>query len=136
MRISDWSSDVCSSDLEHVGPDFQIGALDVEALAAAGLEQSHRDQVDRQTQRRDHQHAGGGHRWRLAEAADRLPKDVAGNQEQQAAVANRAERFHAGIAVGTFGIRWTPAHAHGDQRSEAPTSELHTLMRLTYARSC
>src|SRR3546814_10982938 len=71
--------------------------------------QSHRDQVDRQTQRRDHQHAGGGHRWRLAEAADRLPQDVAGNQEQQAAVDHRAERFHAGIDVGTVGIRWPPA---------------------------
>src|SRR3546814_993617 len=94
MRISDWSSDVCSSDLEHVGPDFQIGALDVEALAAAGLEQSHRDQVDRQTQRRDHQHAGGGHRWRLAEAADRLP------------------------------------------RSEEHTSELQSLMRISYAVFC
>src|SRR3546814_10318141 len=34
MRISDWSSDVCSSDLERVGGDFEALALSLDDQAA------------------------------------------------------------------------------------------------------
>src|SRR3546814_16931292 len=38
MRISDWRSDVCSSDLAHVGQDVIAGAIEdaVDALDAVG----------------------------------------------------------------------------------------------------
>src|SRR5690606_22415243 len=46
--------------------------------------------------------AGGGYRRRFAEAADRLPEDVAGDQEQHAAIDERTDRFHARITVGAL----------------------------------
>ncbi|CRD47371.1 exported hypothetical protein [Stenotrophomonas maltophilia] len=101
---------------EHVRPHFQVGALHVEALAAAGLQQAHRDQVDDQAGRGDHQHAGGGDLLRLAEAPDGFPEDVAGNHEQHRAVDHRAQRFQARIAVGAARVRRATAQPHRDQR--------------------
>src|SRR3546814_2571810 len=92
MRISDWSSDVCSSDLDQLP-------------GARGAGHRHRDQAGSETRginglivvRRDATHIGIG-----ATAA----------------------------AGGLAGV--TPA----DRRSEEHTSELQSLMRISYAVFC
>src|SRR3546814_5403831 len=93
MRISDWSSDVCSSDLQG------------EDLAAADV------QVDR-LERLEARGVG------LAECLD------------------RDDGLHAGS--GDVRRGWVPASgctAYG-QRSEEHTSELQSLMRISYAVFC
>src|SRR3546814_3587255 len=97
MRISDWSSDVCSSDLgeEHAEGD----RLPRQPQADADLGQGGRA----------HPEAGAGGR-RAAEAVDRV----------------RDRRAGAG------GRR--PLHLV--QRSEEHTSELQSLMRISYAVFC
>src|SRR3546814_9787081 len=89
MRISDWSSDVCSSDL-----------LVVAHAAAVGGQHVHR--------------LGGVHRRAAAEA-------------DQTVVAARLEGFHAGLDDGRGRVR---------HRSEEHTSELQSLMRISYAVFC
>src|SRR3546814_3362434 len=106
MRISDWSSDVCSSDLragvarEHAQQSHQ----GVERVERAAFQFRHR---------RDHVAAGGGDR-RIA---------AAGMAKQQA-----VER--EGPGVGIVGRRIQA------RRSEEHTSELQSLMRISYAVFC
>src|SRR3546814_5473667 len=94
MRISDWSSDVCSSDLR-------------EGAALARLEGDILDAV----------HAEG--RWRADDP--RLHVEV--------------EQLLAGI--GGIGAEAAGAGALEDEvRSEEHTSELQSLMRISYAVFC
>src|SRR3546814_2426800 len=107
MRISDWSSDVCSSDLSH--PDEGDGdAVDrggdgaVDRRVAAGA-------VERFAGERRHQFGAaepGGARLVLAPCEDGAPD----------------------AAAGESGI--------GEHRSEEHTSELQSLMRISYAVFC
>src|SRR3546814_6046302 len=117
MRISDWSSDVCSSDLEfdrakgaeqlrhreeHIGErrDEQRAAIDRE-----------RDQPE-QDIHADHQHRGA--------AADIA---AVGDAEQ---VEDRMRDHRRGEQVEPEGDIAAP-------RSEENTSELQSLMRISYA---
>src|SRR3546814_9264596 len=101
MRISDWSSDVCSSDLALAVPPAGVGAVE------------HRQVLVLQ--------AGG------------------------------AFQRHGAAAVGVGGVDFFPGeaqrrqHVEGDvvqlgageaQRSEEHTSELQSLMRISYAVFC
>src|SRR3546814_10507712 len=102
MRISDWSSDVCSSDLELALEDFHANPV-----------------ADPQTRREFRLHAArdvvGMH---LDHAADRLADAV-----RQAALVLDAlapQRAHLGLHF----------------RSEEHTSELQSLMRISYAVFC
>ena len=101
---------------EHVAPHFQIGALHVQALAAAGLQQAHGDEVDQQAGRRDGEHAAGRDRVRGAEAFHRLPQDVGADGEQQRAVDQRAQRLQPRVAVGTARVRRPARQPHREQR--------------------
>src|SRR3546814_6832536 len=115
MRISDWSSDVCSSDLEHVEP-----------LAPAG------------------QRGGVGY---LDRPAPRLRGVVGGlprHQPERARVAVTGGRdadsaFEQGhrdavfIALHLESRSQCRDRAH---RSEEHTSELQSLMRISYAVFC
>src|SRR3546814_8690808 len=97
MRISDWSSDVCSSDLRLAGADpgaLLVAEVDLELHAARG---GHFLQpLDHQTREEDH----------------------------------RAAHEHR---VGDLLV----AHALDDRlRSEEHTSELQSLMRISYAVFC
>src|SRR3546814_6969299 len=96
MRISDWSSDVCSSDLDHFGAD-------------------HRARAWRRLSR--HIRAGDREVGRSGGAADQ----------------SRAERR-------AFHRRNPPAESGGGgsalPRSEEQTSELQSLMRISYAVFC
>src|SRR3546814_979790 len=104
MRISDWSSDVCSSDLARAQPQPEPGhrlreppalglAVGAGRAAAGGAAAGHR-----QDSLRPHRAAGGGRRVSQLPAA---------------------------------GIRREPP-----SRSEEHTSELQSLMRISYAVFC
>src|SRR3546814_5547917 len=98
MRISDWSSDVCSSDLEQVD---QQG-----------------DELEELARRRRVQQQRGVLRFRR-HAPARAGAGPVGRQ---------AGRQRARFPVGRIGER--------DVRSEEHTSELQSLMRISYAVFC
>src|SRR3546814_10618550 len=107
MRISDWSSDVCSSDLQFAG-GVAGNVLDAQAgveVALAGREQ----------------HAVGHHAGAIAFQAhvEFVARERGTEFEVQAAVLG---------VLGEYGI--------GAQRSEEHTSELQSLMRISYAVFC
>src|SRR3546814_2772556 len=108
MRISDWSSDVCSSDLLTdrltLHPDWP---LDTKVLAAAV-----RDVIEDQC---------GPRRYR---AVDDLLSGAA----------PRLNGIDGDILCGGEPVAGAIAAAHAmDQRSEAHTSELQSLIRKSYA---
>src|SRR3546814_4087690 len=121
MRISDWSSDVCSSDLAH-GPHGIEGDLRIalRQLADAAAGPAERPGVD---------HRRG--RARIGEAA------ADGDAAEHLLRADVADddllplRRH---------LRHLPAadleHEEGVGRSEEHTSELQSLMRISYAVFC
>src|SRR3546814_3060022 len=104
MRISDWSSDVCSSDL--AGRVIQLVARGGEGLAEAGraivgLEMA-------------------------GEALDEL---------EEVGLGDLGDLDEGGM---TKGVKAEPARAEGELglRSEEHTSELQSLMRISYAVFC
>src|SRR3546814_4929922 len=107
MRISDWSSDVCSSDL------FPIYAAGKQAEFFAGLEQPQQYGEDDDP---EHGHA--------QEAACRRPSNEQGRSDQD-------KRQH----VPETGHRLIAIHRL-PPRSEEHTSELQSLMRISYAVFC
>src|SRR3546814_3355901 len=98
MRISDWSSDVCSSDLIHLPDGF-----------------------NRQT---FHRMINGHH---VAEVAVRI------GEGKQARVAIHLD---APVDHGLMRGRAGRQAQNLDQRSEEHTSELQSLMRISYAVFC
>src|SRR3546814_5373165 len=119
MRISDWSSDVCSSDLhgaEH--HDAEIALTHHELYGMDRIERCEdaevvRD-VDQAAQAHDDEPRGGD---RPEEARDVLgPLGMDGEQERQYGNGDRNDhRFSGG------------------RRSEEHTSELQSLMSISYA---
>src|SRR3546814_1077426 len=108
MRISDWSSDVCSSDLPHE----QRAAADQRAVA------------DRQDQR---QRKAGDRRNRLRnEKGEGLP---IGEPRHTAQPEPRGPAQYLEIPEG-------PHLVLEEGRSEEHTSELQSLMRISYAVFC
>src|SRR3546814_3226121 len=129
MRISDWSSDVCSSDLAtsrsiwRIHPSQTVAGLGARypaysasrlivwrrcaAAATPGWPKSGDQYLFRGRVRRgDHPDFAGG--------------DSLGKSQQSGLV-----RRHVGVAA-----------ASADRRSEEHTSELQSLMRITYAVFC
>src|SRR3546814_9145808 len=109
MRISDWSSDVCSSDLDR---------LQLASRRAAG-EERHPD-------RHDDEH----HRHQREEGL--VAGKVPGTDERAG---------HAGGGLGRRAADPGELHHHGieevgEGRSEEHTSELQSLMRISYAVFC
>src|SRR3546814_1007795 len=112
MRISDWSSDVCSSDLQ---PDPEQGFAWLPAQARRQF--AHRS--DRQS-RTVAQY--------VYSIALPVPTFTAYVRQQLRAEGWEAEPFMAGL----------PAHNawRREARSEEHTSELQSLMRISYAVFC
>src|SRR3546814_7962108 len=111
MRISDWSSDVCSSDLEagdenHHHPELARVPRGIGAVGLVGEEGQH-DQ-------RDHGISCGRMHVRLVQRLEPAVQLFAQRQYH-----HRRARRH---------------HRHG--RSEEHTSELQSLMRISYAVFC
>src|SRR3546814_2888232 len=114
MRISDWSSDVCSSDLEIIGRDLK----------------PQRPRI------------GDEGKILLHQIEDRNPRQIdlllPGQQQQQVQWALPAIQLEIeglrGVArrgeVEILGV------AHAGSRSEEHTSELQSLMRISYAVFC
>src|SRR3546814_4997628 len=108
MRISDWSSDVCSSDLVDV---LLAGIVVVTAERRA---------------KQIVQHASGDQR---AEHGSDLR---VASEFQQCAVA-----LHGGIEEHECGVQYRgPLALFVEIRSEEHTSELQSLMRISYAVFC
>src|SRR3546814_3363573 len=104
MRISDWSSDVCSSDLRGGG------VIDRALAVGAGAGRIGAEFEQAPHQRRRHQFGAAGQLQRVvAFAADRGGIGARGDQ--------RLERGQV-------------------PRSEEHTSELQSLMRISYAVFC
>src|SRR3546814_5757589 len=104
MRISDWSSDVCSSDLGQ-GEAVEAGQVEVEQgkVEAAG--------------------GGFGKRGQAVRGVD----DCVALGAQQA-----GDHFgHGGVVLDQQQLQGA-----GDGRSEEHTSELQSLMRISYAVFC
>src|SRR3546814_6072565 len=119
MRISDWSSDVCSSDLAAaggcaVGPDFVRPGADPAQMPLQPKEGQPRQALSADPVPREW--------WRLLNdpLLDALvARAWDGNLDLQAAAA-RVEQSRARAGV----------------RSEEHTSELQSLMRISYAVFC
>src|SRR3546814_9824434 len=136
MRISDWSSDVCSSDLAKY-PDHHVGCTYLQDRARLWFEadrKQHEDHTElghrvRDFVRRDpaenagaDQHAGEDFTddgWLLGPLEDF--REQFGRREHQ----QQCDRDV--VAVGRAG---------GGARSEEHTSELQSLMRISYAVFC
>src|SRR3546814_3895378 len=116
MRISDWSSDVCSSDLTgigHVGlrgfPPQQIGmACEGEPALDAMIDPG-----------------------AVLQAEEALGRALAGEEFVIALVDVRGDE------LGAFGVGARDhQRRHPRHRSEEHTSELQSLMRISYAVFC
>src|SRR3546814_2610447 len=123
MRISDWSSDVCSSDLEAVAHAPEGG-----------------DQHDSAVRRRDPQVLlSGGDVLRLNQPGGRIVRQ---NDEGEVVRIQRLQQHEAGLrlAGNHRQAEGLVADEAGDGlregRSEEHTSELQSLMRISYAVFC
>src|SRR3546814_8400381 len=117
MRISDWSSDVCSSDLQHR-----------KGQRRDAVEQAMDDVTPRTDQK-------------IGKAMDvrQAVRGVGARRPQQDVIGFVAAQ-HVVDQVGTEGHLSSglllPRMAALDQRSEEHTSELQSLMRISYAVFC
>src|SRR3546814_3075086 len=107
MRISDWSSDVCSSDLQITGVDITPGLF----------------------RRTDD---AGNHR-RFGKIGPQGSKVLQEHFRQRRNVRIDTEEGEQRVVIARFQKH---AHARGQQRSEEHTSELQSLMRTSYAVFC
>src|SRR3546814_7285475 len=132
MRISDWSSDVCSSDLTRVGEQIVEGGAAGRGLKAvnateATIVEQHEDQFDAHRNRGgqlriEHQIAAvANHDIDMARGLGELDANTAGDLIA-----------HARIAV----FDMIAAAGSRRPRSEEHTSELQSLMRISYAVFC
>src|SRR3546814_1834571 len=121
MRISDWSSDVCSSDLG-------VDGRPVEAQNAGRLVQGrppiHGELDDRDVHHPDQGEDGGGAIAALAV--------LEGVQQRHVAEIEEEQDEHRGEAA----VPLPPGAPHRPTRSEEHTSELPSLMRISYAVFC
>src|SRR3546814_3951705 len=103
MRISDWSSDVCSSDLSIIRASFH---------AASALKLA-----------------------RMIEAMERLPAMSAVDLEGYDRLLKMRDRETKAIGDKATKLRLTNQSRY-TPRSEEHTSELQSLMRISYAVLC
>src|SRR3546814_3068501 len=117
MRISDWSSDVCSSDLRPAAADDAADA----GVPDPGVDPRSEHRVRRGDPARRHQPAD-----RPAPLAARAAAGQGAAGRPPAAGADRRDGL--GAAAG--------ADQPAAPRSEEHTSELQSLMRISYAVFC
>src|SRR3546814_8807358 len=115
MRISDWSSDVCSSDLQVDGVALPIGR------------DARREEAGKAFLRISERQEGIAH-GRGAE-----PFMAGQPKSPPAAYGFGAGGIGAHIAAA---LLFRHCHAYGDARSEEHTSELQPLMLISYAVLC
>src|SRR3546814_5574448 len=137
MRISDWSSDVCSSDL--------TGRAQGEAALGAGRRHRHRPAAVGLT---EHHAAGDGVVGELSTVEEHLGEALVAVEAPEATDghARRVERHEevgqtaVAVAVGVGAEQAEQVGAErapgGPGRTEEPTYELQSLMRNSYAVFC
>src|SRR3546814_9057667 len=127
MRISDWSSDVCSSDLAGWQRQFDHDIADLAGRdrLAFGIE---------------HAQVEAGHRYGCRAGLDRHRLDAARIGDRRPAqfglppvVDHRSLQLRGGPVDGA-GIATLAGQV--ERRSEEHTSELQSLMRISYAVFC
>src|SRR3546814_10439496 len=126
MRISDWSSDVCCSDLFHDWAEYQPTREQVLAEREAAAERKRRSREKSQGEsqvesRRDSQRPNGGSHSPPSRPVPTPSPDSSTYVKESSYVGNRAQE--------------TPVDksARNTLRSEEHTSELQSLMRISYA---
>src|SRR3546814_5265150 len=139
MRISDWSSDVCSSDLvvdtpALLGFFFQAVVHAHRLAVGLGDQAAHHDVVGIGVAAKRQQLDGGG----LGDADQGAA--VGADQGAPEGICQRRLLFRGGLApVATGGQLGGLAEVDVGQdvgRSEEHTSELQSLMRISYAVFC
>src|SRR3546814_5986086 len=112
MRISDWSSDVCSSDLSISVTNNEVAAEEQNALRLAALRPGDAD-------------------WEKWGICDYITKP-------RIAAAISGERADGGLVAEEyrFGDIFPMKDGLEENRSEEHTSELQSLMRISYAVFC
>src|SRR3546814_8217905 len=141
MRISDWSSDVCSSDLRI--PEVGIALVQRRRCAGGCRIRVRDDRVVLDTvgdvpQRADAAGnvvdvaelvgADAGEVLQMAVALVVVDAETQLEAVRHRRVQHRLDALHAEVATGTFEV--------AAQRSEEHTSELQSLMRIPYAVFC
>src|SRR3546814_5820180 len=122
MRISDWSSDVCSSDLDE--------------LQVIG------DKPDRGIEEEQPQHAGDGRGHRIGPDEQRLvarralDHAIRHDRQQQCQTERQGGDRAAEVGRGPEGLQVKRIGEQEHERSEEHTSELQSLMRISYAVFC
>src|SRR3546814_4990981 len=120
MRISDWSSDVCSSDLLAEAVAAEQGMHHVQDLGPLFIDGRRIEIVDLDV---------GVGAYRMGERAVVL-RELARPQEPH--VGDPLDRVRAHVG----GERLVAEHGQPFLRSEEHTSELQSLMRISYAVFC
>src|SRR3546814_10043169 len=118
MRISDWSSDVCSSDLAVVD-QLETVQVEVQHGEAGALPAVHAR--DRRVQALEHDNPVG-------QAGQAV---VAGLVGEFLLRAHALADLRAQLAVGAFQLARPRLDAELELRSEEHTSELQSLMRIS-----
>src|SRR3546814_8435916 len=131
MRISDWSSDVCSSDLKNGGIREWTLATEDSLRGESFADRSHWEPTGRaaiawQPARALTLRAAGYFSYRLPTLNELYRPFRVGADTTVANAALRPERL-AGVEAG---VEFQPL------RSEEHTSELQSLMRISYAVFC
>src|SRR3546814_9667859 len=131
MRISDWSSDVCSSDLieRDVIFDHRLVRVDEPCLLAGREPAVRGDARDRRGHRR--------RRFRRRDDELILRVDIAAAEPLRAVGANPFIAIRANPRPGAKGVEMPVRRdPQGPFRSEEHTSELQSLMRISSAVFC
>src|SRR3546814_12832053 len=116
MRISDWSSDVCSSDLRQDGNGHDDDADAAEPLQDGAPQQ---DAGGRDVQSDDHRDAGGGDaRHRLEEGVDR-------NELTLRKLERSDERLGGHVWFSTCIARWSPYNSIHDEHARQTYTNKH-----------
>src|SRR3546814_6398440 len=110
MRISDWSSDVCSSDLHQVDREEEVEAPGIGIVSLV-----HRDGIGRRHQRIGQAIAELDDHQQECQRADGRRFQMMDGKELDQQMTDRDDRR---------------------RRSEEHTSELQSLMRISYAVFC
>src|SRR3546814_5760262 len=115
MRISDWSSDVCSSDLQDLLAPVDVGTRHHDLAVETA-----------RPQQRGVQHV----------------RPVGGGDDDDAFIGVKAVHLHQKLVQRLLALVIAVAQpcaamtSHGVDRSEEHTSELQSLMRISYAVFC
>src|SRR3546814_6917199 len=136
MRISDWSSDVCSSDLGIAGAAADIGRQRHAQRKGGGLRLRQVEEAGADEE------VGGRAEYGDRTAAAEQPALVVAEVDAVAEQRARAEQAEALVDRGVA-LRPGKQAAHRldlaavlAERSEEHTSELQSLMRISYAVFC